>query len=57
MIILGILILEKDISPICNPGKEAILAAANPYISDYLYLSVMEKEDTNLVKLKNTILM
>ena len=25
------------ISPICNPGKEAILAAANPYISDYLY--------------------
>jgi len=25
------------VSPICNPGNEAIQAAANPYISDYLY--------------------
>ena len=25
------------ISPICNPGLDAIKAAANPYITDFLY--------------------
>ena len=39
MIILGILIQEKAclLTPICNPGLDAIKAAANPYLTDFLF--------------------